>query len=451
MTQRINRRRFLRQSLGTGLGAAFLPRIGRADSANGKIHHASIGVGGMGWGDIQQIGSHGDVEIVAICDVDTARMAAAAKKFPDARRYQHWRELLTQEGDRIDSVNVSTPDHMHAPITMTAINRGKHVYCQKPLTHDVYEARRIAEAAAKAGVVTQMGIQASATIGYRMAAKMIRDGAIGKVKGVYAWSNKPAGNYRPTGPRPAGRDPVPATLDWDAWLGTAPVRSHKLGVYHPTWWRGWQDFGVGWLGDMGCHIIDTPYRALGLGSPLRISADVEPAWRDTPSRRTETWPTWQIVTYTFAGNEMTAGPTLDLIWSDGDKYPPDHVRRHIDGREFPKQGSLLIGEAGSLLLPHVAGPQLFPSEKFKGYSRPKVAPRNHYHHWVDACLGKTSTAAGFDYAGPLTEVILLGTVALHSPGRELAWDAGRLEVTNLPEANEYIRRRYREGWEVAGL
>ena len=451
MSLRINRRRFLKHSLSAGLGATVLPAVVSAKSPNGKIQHASIGVGGMGWGDVQQIGSHPDVEITAICDVDTARMAAAAKKFPDARRYQDWRELLAKEGDKIDSVNVSTPDHMHAPITMTAINRGKHVYCQKPLTHDVYEARQIAAAAAKAGVVTQMGIQANATIGYRMAVKMIRDGAIGKVKRVYAWSNKPAGNYRPTGPRPAGQDPVPSTLDWDAWLGTAPVRPHKQGVYHPTWWRGWQDFGVGWLGDMGCHIIDTPYLALGLGAPVRISAQVEPAWRDTPSRRTETWPTWQVVRYTFSGNELTAGTTLDLTWSDGGKYPPDQVRQHIDGHEFPKQGSLLIGEAGSLLLPHVAGPQLFPAERFKGYSRPKIAPRNHYHHWVDACRNKAKTTAGFDYAGALTEVILLGTAALHCPDKKLAWDAEQMKITNLPQANQYIRRRYRPGWTVAGL
>jgi len=451
MSLRINRRGFLKHSLSTSLGAAVLPAVVSAKSSNAKIQHASIGVGGMGWGDIQQIGSHPDVEITAICDVDTARMAAAAKKFPDARRYQDWRELLAKEGKRIDSVNVSTPDHMHAPITMTAINQGKHVYCQKPLTHDVYEARRIAAAAAKAGVVTQMGIQANASIGYRMAARIIRDGAIGKVKRVYAWSNKSAGNYRPTGPRPAGQDPVPATLDWDAWLGTAPVRPHKLGVYHPTWWRGWQDFGVGWLGDMGCHIIDTPYLALGLGSPVRVSAQVEPAWRDTPLRRTETWPTWQIVRYTFAGNELTAAATLELIWSDGGKYPPDHVRQHIDNHEFPKQGSLLLGEAGSLLLPHVAGPQLFPANKFKGYRRPKIAPRNHYHHWVDACRSKAKTVAGFDYAGALTEVILLGTVALHCPDKELTWDPEQMKITNLPQANQYIRRPYRGGWAVAGL
>ncbi len=451
MSLRTNRREFIRRGLGAGLSGVVLPRLVSARSPNGKTQHAAIGVGGMGGSDIRQIAAHRDVEIAAICDVDTARMAAAARQFPNARRYQDWRELLEKEGDRIDSVNVSTPDHMHASITLTAINKGKHVYCQKPLTHDVHEARVIAKAAARAGVATQMGIQVNATIGYRMAVKMIRDGAIGKVKQVYAWSNKPAGNYRPTGPRPEGQDPIPATLDWDAWLGAAPVRPYKQGIYHPTWWRGWQDFGVGWLGDMGCHIIDTPYQALKLGSPLGIRAQVEPAWRETPSRRTETWPTWQIVRYTFAGNDLTAGRTIELIWSDGDKYPPDHLRQHIDNHEFPKQGSLLLGEAGTILLPHVAGPQLFPAAKFKGYSRPKIAPRDHYHHWVDACRGKARTATGFDYAGALTEVILLGTVALRCPGVQLAWDSEQMKFTNFAKADRYLRRRYRAGWTVAGL
>lgn len=446
MSLQTTRREFLKRGLGASLGAVAFPAMISANSPSGKVQHASIGVGGMGWGDIQQIGSHPNAEIVAICDVDTARMAAAAEKFPGARRYQHWRELLDTEGDKIDSVNVSTPDHMHAPITMAAISRGKHVYCQKPLTHDVAEARRVAEAAAKAGVATQMGIQANASIGYRMAVKIIRDGAIGKVKRVYAWSNKPVGNYRPTGPRPEGEDPVPETLDWDAWLGVAPVRPYKDGVYHPTWWRGWQDFGVGWLGDMGCHIVDTPYQALKLGSPTSVRAEVEPAWRDTPPRRAETWPTWQIVRYTFPGTELTAGKTFELIWSDGYKYPPDRVRQHIDNHKFPEQGSLLIGEAGSLLLPHAAGPQLFPGSKFKGYSRPEIAPRNHYHHWVNACRGEARTVAGFDYAGPLTEVVLLGTVALRCPDKELAWDAEQMKVTNLPEANRYLRRSYRRPW-----
>jgi hypothetical protein len=192
---------------------------------------------------------------------------------------------------------------------------------------------------------------------------------------------------------------------------------------------------------MGCHIVDTPYLALGLGSPVSVRARVEPAWRDTPARRGETWPTWQVVRYTFPGNKLTAGKTIELIWSDGDKYPPDHVRQHCGGRAFPKQGSLLVGEAGSLLLPHGGGamPLLFPAEKFKGFPRPQIAPRNHYAHWIDACRGKARTAAGFDYAGPLTEVILLGTVALRCPDKELAWDAEQMKVTNLAAADQYIR------------
>jgi hypothetical protein len=200
---------------------------------------------------------------------------------------------------------------------------------------------------------------------------------------------------------------------------------------------------VGWLGDRGCHIIDTPYQALKLGSPLGIHAQVEPAWRDTPARRQETWPTWQIVRYTFPGNDLCADQTLDLTWSDGYKYPPDPIRQHIDYRDFPPQGSLFLGEAGTMLLPHPGGPQLFPQDKFRGYPRPKLPDRNHYHHWVDACLGKTRTCAGFDYAGPLTEVILLGTVALRCPDQELAWDAEHLKITNRPEATQYLRRSYR--------
>jgi predicted dehydrogenase len=451
MSQRTGRREFLKQSVGAGLCVAGAARSVLGKSANGKIQHAAIGVGGKGWPDVRLIAAHPKVEIAAICDVDTTRMDAAAKKFPAARRYQDWRELLDREGDRIDTINVTTPDHMHAPITMTAIRKGKHVYCQKPLTHDIYEARRVTEAAAKAGVVTQMGIQVNSSIGHRMAVQMVRDGAIGKVRSAYLWSNKPSKSYRPTGPRPTGSDPVPEMLDWDAWLGTAPVRPYKKGVYHPTWWRGWQDFGVGWLGDMGCHIYDMPYQALGLTAPLRVRAEVEPEWWDTPGRRKETWPRWQVLHYTFGGTDLTAGKTIDFTWSDGGKYPPEELRKQIDGLKFPAQGSMLLGEEGTMLLPHVGGPQLFPKGKFKGYERPKVAPRDHYLHWIDACLGKGKTDTSFDYSGPLTETVLLGTVALRCPDKELAWDAARLKVTNLPAANQYLRRTYRNGWSVEGL
>ena len=451
MSHESDRRDFLKQGIGAGICAASWARLASGASGNGKIHHAAIGVGGKGWSDLMAFASHPEVVIVALCDVDKARLQRAAAKFPQARCYQDWRELLAEEGDKIDAVSVSTPDHMHAPISMSAINHGKHVFAQKPMTHDVYEARRVAEAAAKAQLATQMGIQINSSIGYRMAVQMIRDGAIGKVKRVYAWSNKPSGKYRPTGPRPVGEDPVPATLDWDAWLGTSPVRPYKEGVYHPSWWRGWQDFGVGWLGDMGCHIMDTPFQALNLTAPLRIRAEVEPAWWNTRARRSETWPTWQILHYTFAGNDLTADKTLEFTWSDGGKYPPDSLREQIGDQKYPSQGSLLVGEAGSLLLPHVDGPQLFPKDQFQDYPQPDLGPRNHYHHWIDACLGKATTAAGFDYSGPLTEMVLLGTVALLNAGTELVWDAVRMEVTNVPEANQHLSRTYRDGWAVEGL
>jgi len=451
---RPSRRAVLKRTASAGVLAMPLARITRAATPNSTVQHASIGVGGMGWGDVNQIASHRKAEIVAICDVDTRRMAAAARKFPNARKYQDWRELLDKEGDKVDSVNVTTPDHMHAPITMTALALGKHVYCQKPLTHDVFEARRVAAAAKKARVVSQMGIQLSSTIAARMAVTMLRAGAVGKVKEVFLWSNKDPSRYRPVGPRPKKTDPVPAELNWDAWCGTAPLRPYVHGVYHPTWWRGWQDFGCGWLGDMGCHIMDMPYRALGLGMPTAVLARAEPKWRDAPARRVETFPTWQVVRYTFAGTDLTAGKTVNITWSDGFKYPPaDLQAKLLEGRKYPKQGAMVIGERGVMLMPHGAGPRLYPSKKLKAFPRDKLKPWHHYHQFIDAILGKNGgkTQAAFDYAGPLSEMVLLGTVALRFPDRPLTWDATAMKVTNIPEANRYVRRTYRRGWQVKGL
>lgn len=449
----LSRRSFLKATATAGLLAGPLTQVTRAASANGKVQHASIGVGGMGWSDLNQIGSHPNVEIVAICDVDTRRMASAIAKYPNARRYQDWRDLLAKEGDKVDSVSVTVPDHMHAPITMSALNSGKHVYCQKPLTHNVFEARQVAAAARKAGVITQMGIQLSSSIGNRMATQMLEDGVIGRISQVHLWSNKDPARYRPKGPRPAKTDPIPAEVNWDWWLGTAPERPYVHDTYHATWWRGWQDFGCGWLGDMGCHIMDMPYRALGLGLPLAIHADVEPEWRDDPARRAETFPTWQIVRYTYPGTSRTSGDTIDITWSDGFKYPPANLTELMDGRQFPAQGALLIGEEGVMLLPHGSGPQLFPGEKFKEAERPKLGPMNHYHEFIDAIQGKAGATlqASFDYAGPLTEMILLGTVALRVPGQHLKWDAPNLNVTNVADANRFVKRTYRKGWQVQGL
>lgn len=453
MTASLSRRQFLKKSAAAGIAAAAFPSAVRPRSFNSRLQHASIGTGGMGWGDLNAIASHGEVEIVAICDVDQRRMAAAVEKFPEARRYQDWRELFAEEGDRIDTVNVTTPDHMHAPITQTALALGKHVYCQKPLTHDIYEARRITAAAKKAKVVTQLGTQLVSTIPERQAVHLVRTGVIGKVKEVFLWSNKDPWKYRPTGPRPDKTDPVPDGLNWDWWCGTAPVRPFVLDTYHPTWWRGWQDFGCGWLGDMGCHIMDASFRALGLSLPLSVRAEVEPEWRDDPARRGETFPTWQIVRYTYPGTKLTAGKTIEITWSDGSKYPPPEKEKLLEGGKFPTQGALLVGEEGTLLHTHGGAVELFPREKYKALALPELPPQNHYHQFVDAVLGKDGgrTESPFAHGGPLTEMVLAGTVALRFPSQALEWDASKIKVTNLPEANRFVRRSYRKGWEVEGL
>ncbi|MEW6073824.1 MAG: Gfo/Idh/MocA family oxidoreductase [Planctomycetota bacterium] len=453
MKHGVSRRELLGGTAIAGFATVALPRGSWRRSPNGKLQHAAIGVGGMGWADLNQIASHPEVEVVAICDVDLSRALAAIERFPGVRVYQDWRELFAQEGDRIDSVNVTVPDHMHAPIALTALRRRKHVYCQKPLTHDVHEARVLARAAVEAGVATQMGIQLSAESGDRTTVELLRAGAIGKVENVYLWSNKDTWKYRPTGPRPAEEHPPHPGLAWEQWLGTAPVRPYVPEVYHPTFWRGWQDFGVGWLGDMGCHITHAPFAGLGLTAPRTVQAEVEPEWRDTPERRRETWPTWQIVRTTYPGTALTVGDTIELEWSDGYRYPPEELRAKLEtpDRAYPEEGALFLGEEGVLLNPLGGEAALFPAAKFASYPRPALEPRNHWHHWVDACRGKATTAAGFDYAGLLTEAVLLGTVALRRPGEELAWDAVAMRITNVEAANALLRRTYREGWEVEGL
>jgi len=370
MNPPLSRRRFITRTGALGLGASVLP-AGRVFAAPGKkIRHACIGIGGMGGGDFGQFFSHPSIEVVAVCDIDTARAKGVCAKVPGAKFYQDWRELLANEN--IDSVNVSTPDHMHAPITMTALSMGRHVYCQKPLTHDIFESRMIGAKAAETGLVTQMGTQLASKTGDRIAVEWIRSGVIGKVKEVCLWSNKPPQKYRPTGPRPTQVDPVPDHINWDAWLGTAPERPYVKGVYHPTWWRGWQDFGCGWLGDMGCHIMDMPFRALGLDMPVSVKAEVEPEWVDHPQRRVETLPRWQIVEYIYPGTARTAGDTVRITWSDGGKYPADGLRSHIEGAKWPTQGALMIGEDGAMMMEHGAGPRLYPREKFAATKAPTV-------------------------------------------------------------------------------
>ncbi len=442
----MKRRSLLKTTAATALGLGIIPRhvLGGAGHTppSEKLNLASIGVGGQGGSDIGCLAA-GPIHMVAVCDVSEANRNAAAGRFPGAKTFADWRRLLDEMDKQIDAVSVSTPDHMHAPISTSAINRGKHVYCQKPLTHTIYEARQIAAAARKAKVVTQMGIQIHSSIEYRMATEIIQAGVIGKIKEVHSWSsNRPF--WPQGGPRPKGDSPVPKGLNWDLWLGVAPQRPYVEGAYVPGVWRGFLDFGCGALGDMGCHIIDPPYTALKLTSPSQV-------WVEGPGCTEDMHPAWEIIHYEFPGTEFTVGKTVNLSWYDGRHQPDESLVPLGKNQHLPDSGSIFIGQKGSILLPHVGGPQLLPREEFLGYKRPKLPGGDHYVQWVNACLGKDQASANFDFAGPLTETVLLGVLAARYPGRKLQWDAANLQVTNLPEANQHLRLNYRKGWEVAGL
>ncbi len=454
-----SRRRFLRATACASLSAPFLVSCDslqsrpRALSPNDKLNHASIGVGGMGANDLQQFLRHPRVQVVALCDVDAKNLEAASKVAPGARLYPDFRELLQKEGDRIDSVNVAVPDHMHFAIAYNAIQKGKHVYCQKPLCHDVAEIRALTRAAVSKGVITQLGTQVASTINERTAVLWLKEGRIGKVTHAYLCSNRPGAveNYRLKGPRPDTTQPAPDFLRWDLWIGTAPMRSYAPDIYHPTKWRAWQDFGTGWSGDIGCHIFDPVWKGLGLQAPRTITAEVQESWKNSSERRADTWPQGDHITWTLPGNESIAGKELVLEWFDGEYYPPDHIRKlySLDLKDYPPESSILIGTEGSLIIPHGSLPQLLPEEKFKDVKRPKLPERNHYHHFVDACLGGEKTESHFAQTGPMTEAIILGTVAIRVPGQELTWDSANMKVTGCDEANRYLQRRYRDGWHVA--
>ncbi len=448
MKNTMNRRRFLQQSAAFG-SMLFLPRLSLAQSASRKLQHACIGVGGMGSGDLNSILAGGNVEIVALCDVDPSNLARAVEhlkteyKIESVRTYRDWRELLSKEGDKIDSVNVSTPDHMHAPIAYSAIQKGKHVYCQKPLTHTVHEARILTRAAKQAGVVTQMGIQIHADIAYRMAVAIIQSGGIGKVSQFHSWQ---AGSavWTTATERPAGEDPVPSGMNWDHWIGVAPMRPYKADTYHPAKWRGWQDFGGGVMGDFACHIFDPVFTGLKLGAPTSVKTEVS-------NYNKETYPAWQIVSYEFPGTPYTAGPSIKGYWYNGEKTPPRELVPMPAEYKLPHAGSIIIGDEGVMVLPHWAGPQLYPLEKFKGYQRPKVKSIDHYQQWVDGCLGKGTPEANFDFSGPMTEAVLLGNVGIHFAGKTLKWDAANMKIPNLPDAEKYLRKTYRAGWGIEGI
>jgi len=438
----IHSRRSVLKLLGTtAAGAPFVTSNLMAQSPVNTIRHACFGVSGMGGSDLAHISNCKNVEIVAFCDVDLAKAAEARKKFPNARFYQDWREMLDKEADKIDSVNVSTPDHMHAPMGVGAMQLGKHLYGQKPLAHNLHEVRRMTELAKEKKVVTQMGIQIHSTAYYRMAAQVIQNGAIGKVKDVHTWSSKTWGD---PAAKPDKTDSVPEGFDWDKWLGVAAERPFiGGGYYHPGNWRKRLDFGTGTLGDMGCHILDPIFESLKLSAPVFVRSE-------GPAPNAWNWAIDGKVIYSFDRTVMTEGDHINVTWYDGAARPPAEIVALLEGKKLPNQGSIFIGTGGVMVLPHVSRLQLFPLEKFKDYKLPRVEGASHWKQFIEACRSNGKTSADFAYAGPLTEAILLGGIASHFPNTTLKWDSPGLKF-DLAEANAFVRRDYRQGWKIESL
>ena len=406
-----------------------------------KLNIAGIGVGGQGSWDLDNVSSE---NIVALCDVDWKQAADTFKRYPKATKYRDFRKMLDKEKN-IDAVVVATPDHTHAVATMVAIKMGKHTYCEKPLTRTVYEALAIANAARKAKVATQMGNQGMAFEGNRLINEWLWDGAIGPVREVHAWSDRPTHNgnlfWAQGVDRPTDKPPVPDTLDWDLWLGPAPYRPYHP-AYVPFRWRGWWDFGSGGLGDMGIHNLAPVFSALKLTAPASVHSS-------STLFNNETLPLASTVHYDFpARGDM---PPVKLHWYDGGMLPPRPDELEDDRRLSREDGLIFVGDEGKMYVEGWGGnsPRLIPEEKMKAYKRPpKTLPRSIGHHkeWIQSCKKGTPTRSNFDFAGPLTEAVLLGTVSVRMGGRKLIWDSPNLKVTNVPEANKYIHYQYREGW-----
>ena len=414
-----------------------------------RLSIACVGAGGQAAWDIGQLEEAG-AHIAFLCDVDWKQAEETFAKHPQLPKYRDYREMLDKEKDKIDAVLVAVPDHTHAPASMYAIKRGKHVYCEKPLTRTVYEARAIGKAAREAKVATQMGNQGMAFEGNRLINEWIWDGAIGPVREVHVWSDRPThlgkkNLYWAQGiERPQETPPVPSTLDWNLWLGSAPVRPYHS-AYVPFAWRGWWDFGSGGLGDMGIHNIAPAFSALKLTAPTSVYASSTPAFE-------ETLPVASIVHYEFpARGDM---PPVKMHWYDGGLLPPRPPELEDDRELNHEDGLIFIGDKGTMLVEGWGGesPRLIPESKMKAYQRPpKTLPRSIGHHkeWLEACKGNGTTRSNFpEFAGPLTEAVLLGTISVRLMGKKLLWDSENLKITNSAEATKLLHYQYRDGWSL---
>ncbi len=435
-TQRTNRRNFLKATAATGVGfwmGTSSSLYAAPKSANEKLNIGVIGAGGKGYGDMRGVSSE---NIVALCDVDESRAAKSFADNPKANKYHDYRKMLDME--KLDAVTVSTPDHSHAPASVRAMQLGLHVFCQKPLTYSVYEARLLRDLARKYNVATQMGNQGTSSKGLREGVEVIQSGAIGNVTQIHVWTNRPVW---PQGiPRPAPEQ-VPPHLKWNLWLGPAEERLYNK-AYCPFSWRGWVDFGTGALGDMACHTANLPFMALQLEHPTRVEV------LDLKGNLGDSYPTGSKIQYDFPARGNL--PALKYYWYDGGMRPPAELTEPFG--EITSSGSLMVGDGGSMYSPGDYGTEyvLAPTEKFAEYKPPTpTLPRSpgHYKEWLIACKGGERAMSNFDYAALLTETILLGNVAMRA-GRPIEWDGPRLRVKNDPRADQFITRTYRKGFEV---
>ncbi len=452
----ISRRGFVSLA-GAAAAISIVPRHAVAGSGktspNEKLHIAGIGVGGMGASNLAACSAE---NIVALCDIDSDYAGKTFAKVPRAKQYRDFRVMLDQQKD-IDAVIVATPDHSHAVIALTAIRHGKHVYVQKPMTHSVHEARVLTEAARKHKVMTQMGNQGQSGDGVRLIREWIADGAIGAVREVHAWTNRPVWSQSVEVERPKETPPVPASLDWDRWIGPAAYRPYHPS-YHPGTWRAWWDFGTGSLGDLGCHILSAPFWALNLKYPVSVEGCIstywEGLWQKTDPKN-EQYPRSTIVRYKFPAREGM--PEVKLTWWDGGMMParPEELE---EGRRMGDSdgGVLFFGDKGILMCGcHGSSPRLIPETRMREYQQPAhTIPRipggqgGHEKDWVRSCKDGKPASSNFDYSGPLSEMVLMGNLAVRFPNRRLLWNGEKMQVTNDAAADAYVRRQYRKGWEL---
>ena len=435
MSKRISRRAFVSAAASTAYAFTYLPR--RVWGANERLHVASIGVGGKGAGEVRDLAAE-DCNIVALCDVDERRAAKTIDSFPGAKKYNDFRVMLDRQKD-IDAVTVSTPDHTHAVASVMAMKLGKHVYCQKPLTHSIYEARVMAQTAADMNVATQMGNQAHAGEPIRRAVELVRAGIVGNVHEVHVWTNRPIWPQGLT--RPAEVHAIPSGLNWDLWLGPAPYREYHSS-YLPFNWRGWWDFGTGALGDMACHMMDMAYWSLDLGHPTSVAAESHGGTSESP-------PEWSIITYEFP--VRGAMPAVKFIWYDGNKFPPADIVGDKTPEQLKRLDCVLIGDKGKMFFSRSSTNWIIePASILENFEPPeRTIPRvkNEDAEWIAACKGGPAALSNFSVSGPFTEVVLLGNLAVRA-GQKLAWDGPNMKATGVPEVDRFIRRDYRDGWQL---